>query len=100
MSFLALSAIVLGSAVVAVLLTKRLGFGSVLGYLGAGVILGPWGFGLFENVETILHFAEFGVVFLLFIIGLEMHPHRLWTMRRSRFWKRAFEVCGAANRCP
>ena len=72
----------MGAAVVAVPLAKRLGLGSVLGYLIAGVIIGPWGLGLIDNVEDILHFAEFGVVLLLFLIGLELNPKRLWAMRR------------------
>ncbi|MGD8308406.1 MAG: glutathione-regulated potassium-efflux system protein KefC [Chromatiales bacterium] len=70
------------AAVVAVPLFKRLGLGSVLGYLVAGVVIGPWGVGLIVNVEDILHFAELGVVLLLFLVGLELDPKRLWTMRR------------------
>jgi glutathione-regulated potassium-efflux system ancillary protein KefC len=62
---------------------KRLGLGSVLGYLAAGTVIGPWGLGFVKNVEDIRHFAEFGVVLLLFIIGLELKPKTLWTMRRS-----------------
>lgn len=72
----------LAAAVVAVPLAKRLGLGSVLGYLLAGVAIGPWGAGLISDVESILHFAEFGVVLLLFLIGLELNPRRLWSMRR------------------
>ncbi|MET0025207.1 MAG: glutathione-regulated potassium-efflux system protein KefC [Sedimenticola sp.] len=72
----------MGAAVVAVPLAKRLGLGSVLGYLIAGIIIGPWGLGMIDNVEDILHFAEFGVVLLLFLIGLELNPKRLWAMRR------------------
>ncbi len=68
----------LGAAVVAVPLAKRLGLGSVLGYLLAGIAIGPWGLSLIANVEDILHFAEFGVVLLLFLIGLELNPKRLW----------------------
>lgn len=69
------------AAVVAVPLSKRFGLGSVLGYLIAGVAIGPWGLGLIRHVEDILHFAEFGVVLLLFLIGLELNPKRLWAMR-------------------
>lgn len=72
----------LGSAVVAVPLLKRLGFGALLGYLAAGVAIGPYLLGLVSDVDSILHFAEFGVVLLLFIIGLELHPSRLWALRR------------------
>lgn len=70
------------AAVIAVPLSKRLGFGSVLGYLLAGVVIGPWGFSLIREAEDILHFAEFGVVLLLFAIGLELNPKRLWEMRK------------------
>jgi glutathione-regulated potassium-efflux system protein KefB len=77
--------VLLGSAVVAVPLAKRLGVGSVLGYLAAGLAIGPFGLGLFSDPATILHVAELGVVMFLFIIGLEMQPSRLWSMRRDIF---------------
>lgn len=73
------------SAVVFVPLAVRLKIGSILGYLGAGALIGPWGLGLIEDVESVRHLAEFGVVFLLFIIGIEMKPSRLWLMRRQVF---------------
>ena len=76
------SLIYLSAAVVAVPLAKRLGLGSVLGYLLAGVAIGPWGLKLVTDAEAILHFAEFGVVLLLFLIGLELNPKRLWSMRK------------------
>lgn len=79
--FLQSSVIFLSAAVVAVPLAQRMGLGSVLGYLLAGVAIGPWGFGLIRDVEAILHFAEFGVVLLLFLIGLELNPKKLWQMR-------------------
>jgi len=69
------------AAVIAVPLFKKIGLGSVLGYLVAGVIIGPWGLALITNIEDILHFSEFGVVLLLFLIGLELEPKRLWNMR-------------------
>jgi monovalent cation:proton antiporter-2 (CPA2) family protein len=75
----------LGAAVVAVPLFKRLRLGSVLGYLAAGLVIGPFGIGLFSDTENILHVAELGVVMFLFIIGLEMEPSRLWSMRRDIF---------------
>ncbi|MBF0256391.1 MAG: glutathione-regulated potassium-efflux system protein KefC [Gammaproteobacteria bacterium] len=81
-SILSNAVIYLGAAVISVPLAKRLGLGSVLGYLIAGVIIGPWVLGLIDNVEDILHFAEFGVVLLLFLIGLELNPRRLWSMRQ------------------
>ncbi len=85
MAFLEQVAIFLGAAVVVVPLTKRAGFGSVLGYMLAGAIVGPWALDLVDDERKILHFAEFGVVLLLFVIGLELQPRRLWTMRRAVF---------------
>lgn len=84
--------IYLAAAIVAVLLARKLGFGAVLGYLFAGVLVGPWGLRLITNVDNILHFAEFGVVFLLFIIGLELQPSRLWVLRRSVFGLGSLQV--------
>jgi glutathione-regulated potassium-efflux system protein KefB len=75
----------LGAAVIAVPLFKRAGLGSVLGYLAAGLAIGPFGLGLFSDPMAILHVAELGVVMFLFIIGLEMQPSRLWSMRRDIF---------------
>lgn len=75
----------LGAAVVAVPLFRRLGMGAVLGYLSAGLVLGPFGLGLVEDAEAVLHVAELGVVMFLFIIGLEMRPQRLWSLRREIF---------------
>ena len=82
---LAEAIIYLAAAIIAVPLSKRLGFGSVLGYLAAGIIIGPFGFRFIRDPEHILHFAELGVVFLLFIIGLELQPSRLWVLRRVVF---------------
>jgi len=78
-------AIFLAAAVLMVPLFKRLGLGAVLGYLVAGVLIGPSGFGVISDVTAIYHFSEFGVVLLLFIIGLELQPSRLWVLRRSVF---------------
>jgi glutathione-regulated potassium-efflux system protein KefB len=77
--------ILLGAAVVAVPLFKRARLGSVLGYLAAGLAIGPFGLGLFSDPAAMLHVAELGVVMFLFIIGLEMEPKRLWSMRRDIF---------------
>jgi glutathione-regulated potassium-efflux system protein KefB len=85
MSYLEQALIYIAAAVIAVPLAKRLGFGSVLGYLGAGVVIGPAALGLISEVEYVLHFAELGVVFLLFIIGLELKPSRLRIMRHQVF---------------
>ncbi len=75
----------LTGAVVFVTLFQRLGIGSVLGYLVAGLVIGPWGLGMFTDGEDLLHFAELGVVFLLFLIGIELKPARLWLMRKDVF---------------
>ncbi|CAA0109529.1 Glutathione-regulated potassium-efflux system protein KefC [Halioglobus japonicus] len=73
------------AAVILVPLSARLGLGAVLGYLMAGVIVGPWGLGVIGHVDEILHVAEFGVILLLFVIGLELRPTRLWALRRAIF---------------
>ncbi|MCC8381344.1 MULTISPECIES: glutathione-regulated potassium-efflux system protein KefB [unclassified Xenorhabdus] len=73
------------AAVVAVPLAQKFRIGAVLGYLLAGIALGPWGAGLIKDVGEILHFSELGVVFLMFIIGLELNPAKLWQLRRSIF---------------
>jgi glutathione-regulated potassium-efflux system ancillary protein KefC len=75
------AALYFAAAVVAVLAAQRLGLGSVAGYLLAGIAIGPWGFKLVGDVQDIRAFAELGVVFLLFVIGLELEPKRLWSMR-------------------
>jgi len=85
LAILSQAAVFLGAAVVAVPLSKRLGFGAILGYLAAGLAIGPGGFALISEVDAVLHFAEFGVVLLLFVIGLELQPSRLWAMRKSVF---------------
>lgn len=72
-------------AVVAATVFRRLGMGAILGYLVGGVLIGPWGLGLITNPEQIAHLGEFGVVFLLFLIGIELKPARLWVMRRQVF---------------
>ena len=69
------------AAVITVPLFKRLGLGSILGYLFAGIVLGPHALGIIEDPESVLHFAEYGVILLLFVIGLELAPEKLWSMR-------------------
>ncbi|HEY1845749.1 MAG TPA: glutathione-regulated potassium-efflux system protein KefB [Buttiauxella sp.] len=80
------------AAVVAVPVAARLGIGAVLGYLLAGIAIGPWGLGFISDVDEILHFSELGVVFLMFIIGLELNPAKLWELRRSIFGVGAAQV--------
>lgn len=88
--------IYLGSAALIVPIAVRLGLGSVLGYLIAGCIIGPWGLRLVTDAESILHFAEIGVVLMLFIIGLELDPQRLWKLRAAVFGGGALQmvICG------
>ena len=91
------SFIYLSAAVVVVPLAKKLGLGSIIGYLAAGIAIGPWGLGLVTNVQDILHFAEFGVVLMLFLIGMELEPKRLWSLRRPIFgWGNAQMLSCAA----
>jgi glutathione-regulated potassium-efflux system ancillary protein KefC len=73
------------AAVVLVPLAKRAGMGAVLGYLAAGALIGPWGMSLIGNVEDVLSISEFGVVLMLFLIGLELEPRKLWSLRRPIF---------------
>ncbi len=89
--------LLLGAAVVAVPLFKRLGLGAVLGYLAAGLAMGPFGFGWFKEPATILHIAELGVVMFLFVVGLEMRPSHLWALRKAIFGLGSLQVvvCGA-----
>jgi glutathione-regulated potassium-efflux system ancillary protein KefC len=93
------SAIVyLAAAVLCVPLAARLGLGSILGYLIAGIAIGPWGLRLVQDVESILHLSEFGVVLMLFVIGLELETQRLWAMRGAVFGAGALQLAlsGAA----
>ena len=89
------AAIYLAAALIAVPVFRRLGFGAVLGYLAAGMLIGPWGLGLVHEVGSVMHFAEIGVVFLLFVIGLELKPSRLWVMRHAIFAAGSAQVVAA-----
>lgn len=77
--------VLLAAAVIVVPIFKRIGLGSVLGYLIAGLIIGPFGFAFFQDSTAILHIAELGIVMYLFVIGLEMQPSHLWSLRREIF---------------
>src|SRR6266849_2545868 len=85
MHLLEQAAVFLLTAVLLVPLFQRLKLGAVLGYLGAGMLIGPWVLGMIGDVESTLQFAEFGVVLLLFLVGLELQPSRLWVLRRPVF---------------
>jgi monovalent cation:proton antiporter-2 (CPA2) family protein len=85
MSLLAQIAIFLASAVIAIPIFRYFKLGSVLGYLAAGIIIGPACLGLISRIDATEHIAEFGIVLLMFVIGLELQPSRLWVMRKSIF---------------
>ena len=85
MSLLAQIAIFLAAAVIAVPIFRYFKLGSVLGYLAAGIIIGPAGLGLISKIDATQQIAEFGIVLLMFVIGLELQPSRLWVMRKSIF---------------
>jgi monovalent cation:proton antiporter-2 (CPA2) family protein len=86
------TAILLAAAVVAVSLFRFARLSSILGYLTAGLVIGPWGLNLIGDVDSIMQFAQFGIVLLLFVIGLELQPTRLWVMRRIVFGLGAMQV--------
>ena len=92
--FLYTALMLLAAGVVGVWVAKQAGLGSVIGYLLAGGAIGPWGLGAFTDVERILEFAELGIVLLLFVIGLELAPARLWSLRRAVFGLGALQVLG------
>src|SRR4028119_1149979 len=77
--------IMLGAAMAFVMLFRRFGLGAVLGYLVAGALVGPDGLGLVSSAEQMLHVAGFGIVLLLFLVGLELHPNRLWRLKHDIF---------------
>src|SRR3984885_11304226 len=85
MSLLAQIAIFLAAAVIAIPIFRRFKLGSVLGYLTGGIIIGPASLGLIQSVEATQQIAEFGIVLLMFVIGLELQPSRLWVMRKPIF---------------
>src|SRR6202167_3306492 len=85
MSLLAQIAIFLAAAVIAIPIFRHFKLGSVLGYLAAGIIIGPGCLGLISKFDATEHIAEFGIVLLMFVIGLELQPSRLWVMRKSIF---------------
>ncbi len=90
------SFVYLAAAVIAVPVAKKLGLGAIIGYLAAGIAIGPWGLKLVTNVQDILHFAEFGVALMLFLVGLELEPKRLWELRRPIFGWGSAQVAACA----
>jgi len=86
----------LAAAVIAVPVAKKLGLGSIIGYLAAGILIGPWGLRLVTDPQDMLHFAEFGVVLMLFLVGLELEPKRLWALRKPIFGWGSVQLFGSA----
>ena len=95
-SWLGGSLLYLGAAVLAVPISRALGLGSIIGYLGAGIAIGPWGLRLVTEAQDMLHFAEFGVVLMLFLVGLELEPRRLWALRKPIFGWGSAQLFGSA----
>ena len=95
-SWLTGTLVYLAAAVVAVPLAKFFGLGSIIGYLAAGILIGPWGLGFVTNPQDMLHFSEFGVVLMLFLVGLELEPKRLWQMRLNVFGWGSVQLFGSA----
>ena len=90
------SLVYLSAAVLAVPLARLLGLGSIIGYLAAGIAIGPWGLKLVTDPQAMLEFAEFGVVLMLFLVGLELEPRRLWSLRRPIFGWGSVQLFGSA----
>jgi glutathione-regulated potassium-efflux system ancillary protein KefC len=95
-NWISTSLVYLAAAVLAVPLARLLGLGAIIGYLGAGIVIGPWGLRLVSDPAAMLHFAEFGVVLMLFLVGLELEPRRLWAMRRPIFGGGSVQLLGSA----
>lgn len=94
-NWLSISLVFLSAAVLAVPLAKKLGLSSIIGYLAAGIVIGPWGMKLVTDPHDMLHFAEFGVVLMLFVIGLELEPRRLWALRKPIFGWGSAQMLGS-----
>ncbi len=95
-AWLGASLVYLAAAVVAVPLARFAGLGSIIGYLAAGILIGPWGLKLVTRPEDMLQFAEFGVVLMLFLVGLELDPQRLWALRKPIFGWGSLQLLGSA----
>ncbi len=90
------SLVYLAAAVIAVPVARLLGLGSIIGYLAAGIAIGPWGLKFVTDPQDMLHFAEFGVVLMLFLVGLELEPRRLWSLRKPIFGWGSLQLFGSA----
>ncbi len=95
-SWITVVLVYLAAAVVAVPLAKFFGLGSIIGYLAAGILIGPWGLKLVTEPQEMLHFSEFGVVLMLFLVGLELEPKRLWSLRKPIFGWGSVQLFGSA----
>ena len=95
-NWLILTLVYLAAAVIAVPLARFAGLGSIIGYLVAGIAIGPYGLNLVSDPQSMLHFAEFGVVLMLFLVGLELEPRRLWALRRPIFGWGSLQLFGSA----
>src|ERR1700742_3644364 len=93
--WLTLALTYLAAAVIAVPLARRLGLGAIIGYLVAGLVIGPWGLRVVTDPSQIVDLADFGVVLMLFLIGLELEPKRLWAMRRPIFGWGTVQLIGS-----
>jgi glutathione-regulated potassium-efflux system ancillary protein KefC len=94
-SWLTGTLVYLGAAVLAVPLARFLGLGSIIGYLAGGILIGPWGLRFVTNPQDMLHFSEFGVVLMLFLVGLELEPRRLWSLRKPIFGWGSVQLFGS-----
>jgi len=95
-AWLSASLVYLAAAVLAVPLARYAGLGSIIGYLAAGILIGPWGLKLVTRPEDMLQIAEFGVVLMLFLVGLELEPQRLWALRKPIFGWGSLQLVGSA----
>jgi glutathione-regulated potassium-efflux system ancillary protein KefC len=95
-SWLTGTLVYLAAAVVAVPVARFLGLGSIIGYLAGGILIGPWGLKFVTNPQDMLHFSEFGVVLMLFLVGLELDPRRLWSLRKPIFGWGSVQLFGSA----
>ncbi len=94
-------AVMLGAALIFVTLFRRLGLGATLGYIVGGAVIGPQALALVRDPESVMRVSEIGIAFLLFLVGLELHPSRLWRLRKDMFGLGLAQVvlCGWRSAC-